>query len=1077
MSVPTVFLSAASVDLREWRDVLDGAFRRAGFRVLTQDKSLSSAPGNVKRLLTETIAESDYIIHLAGLGYGSDATDPFPEEPDFHCSWTQFEYYLGHQQKKDVIAFVCAPALSKPGFAETGADAADIARKQRLQRAHRLRVERGTFENTPLPNTPEGRTSNETINSIADLLTAVAAAVGTLHKLDRNICENAQHQLRDLAEGVGSANYKLDEIMALLRPAAAAPPFQLPLAASQYFGRAALVADLTARLRRQKRTEVWGGPGMGKTALAAEAVASIVGVDPASLPASPFPHGVVFLDLYLHKGSLDNAWNALANAFDDSLPTDMPADARAAKACARRRALIIVEGAEELGSKLDDFTAVLAPESTLLVLTRDEKQTAAAHRIRLDDLLQANDALALLRHLAGAAVPQTILGAVQARLGGHPLALTWAGSQLGDSTQPPANFLRDLEAETFAKLTEPGGNPEHTLRWMFDRSVRLMGNPTSTVLAAAARISEPFDVDLAEIAGGKEDDLQRLVQLSFLLASVEGWQFAHALAAQYARELQMPNGLLQKLGRWVIDAIAFADVRCQTEGTTPLGLAVAHATALLAHDTAERALGSVASALTYHHEGDTVGIRRGRIDIARRAVDAVRQWHEHAAEEERSTPSCQRELSVSLNRLGDLAVAQGDLAAALRYFTQSKTIAERLVASDPTNAAWQHDLSVSLNKFGDLAVAQGDLVAALRYCTESKTIHESLAAIDPANAEWQHAFSVALGRLGDLAVAQGDPVAALRYFTQSKTICESLAAIDPANAAWQRYLSVTLNKLGDLALGQGDLVAALRYFNQCKTMRERFAAIDPADTEWQRALSVSLIKLGDLAVAQRDLTAASPYFIQSKAIFERLAASDPANAAWQHDLSVSLLKLGDLAVAQDELAAALGYFTQCKTILESLAANDPANAAWQRDLSVSLIKLGDLAVAQRDLTAASLYFTQSKAIIERLAASDPANAAWQRDLAVSHFKLYQFAGKSGYKAMMETELRATFDVLEGMKSRGMHMDTPSAQLHAQLYRRFGSVRKSVYEGRSSVKGDRDGRQERGSKEAGSRRSRVFFWDP
>ena len=44
MSAPTVFLSAATVDLKDWRDVLHGAFSRAGFRVLTQDQSLRSAP-------------------------------------------------------------------------------------------------------------------------------------------------------------------------------------------------------------------------------------------------------------------------------------------------------------------------------------------------------------------------------------------------------------------------------------------------------------------------------------------------------------------------------------------------------------------------------------------------------------------------------------------------------------------------------------------------------------------------------------------------------------------------------------------------------------------------------------------------------------------------------------------------------------------------------------------------------------------------------------------------------------------------------------------------------------------------
>ena len=67
-----------------------------------------------------------------------------------------------------------------------------------------------------------------------------------------------------------------------------------------------------------------------------------------------------------------------------------------------------------------------------------------------------------------------------------------------------------------------------------------------------------------------------------------------------------------------------------------------------------------------------------------------------------------------------------------------------------------------------------------------------------------------------------------------------------------------------------------------------------------------------------------------------------------------------------------------------------------------------------------------------LAASDPANAEWQRDLAFSHFKLFQFAQKSGDEAMMQSELHACFLVLGGMKQRGLHMDPPIANLHAQL---------------------------------------------
>ncbi len=178
----TLFLSAASADLKEWRDVLHGAFSRAGFRVLTQEQSLGAAPGDVYRLLTQHLDESDCIIHLAGMAYGSDAEPAFAEMPGFQCSWTQFEYYYAHSCGKDVIAFVCAPDLSKKDFVEEVKDNADGERKKRLQEEHRERVRLGKFDGTPLAG-KVGRTLNESVHTFADLLKAVAATVRTLTKL------------------------------------------------------------------------------------------------------------------------------------------------------------------------------------------------------------------------------------------------------------------------------------------------------------------------------------------------------------------------------------------------------------------------------------------------------------------------------------------------------------------------------------------------------------------------------------------------------------------------------------------------------------------------------------------------------------------------------------------------------------------------------------------------------------------------------------------------------------------------------------------------------------------------------
>ena len=72
-------------------------------------------------------------------------------------------------------------------------------------------------------------------------------------------------------------------------------------------------------------------------------------------------------------------------------------------------------------------------------------------------------------------------------------------------------------------------------------------------------------------------------------------------------------------------------------------------------------------------------------------------------------------LSVSRERLGDLAAAAGDLAGAGEHYRAGLAIAERLAAADPTNTEWQRDLSISRERLGDLAVAAGDPTGAAEH--------------------------------------------------------------------------------------------------------------------------------------------------------------------------------------------------------------------------------------------------------------------------------------------------------------------------------------------------------------------------
>jgi tetratricopeptide (TPR) repeat protein len=105
-------------------------------------------------------------------------------------------------------------------------------------------------------------------------------------------------------------------------------------------------------------------------------------------------------------------------------------------------------------------------------------------------------------------------------------------------------------------------------------------------------------------------------------------------------------------------------------------------------------------------------------------------------------------------------------------YEAKRDIISRLATSDPGNADWQRDLSAAYNKIGDVQVAQGDLKAALKSYSDGRAIFERLAKSDPGNVGWQRDLSVAYNKIGDVQVAQGDLKAALKSYQDDLAIAD-----------------------------------------------------------------------------------------------------------------------------------------------------------------------------------------------------------------------------------------------------------------------------------------------------------------
>jgi tetratricopeptide (TPR) repeat protein len=140
--------------------------------------------------------------------------------------------------------------------------------------------------------------------------------------------------------------------------------------------------------------------------------------------------------------------------------------------------------------------------------------------------------------------------------------------------------------------------------------------------------------------------------------------------------------------------------------------------------------------------------------------------------------------------------------------------------------------------------------------------------------------------------------------------------------------------------------------------------------------------------------------------------------------------------AQGDLTAALAAYRASLEIRARLAAADPGNALWQRDLSVSHDRIGDVLSAQGDLTAALAAYRASLEIRARLAAADPGNAGWQRDLWVSYWRMASMTEQTGSGDARQW-WRKAYDVLSGMKQRGLFVSAQDEQFLSQLRAKIG----------------------------------------
>uniref|UniRef100_UPI0040577D0B tetratricopeptide repeat protein n=1 Tax=Candidatus Electronema sp. TaxID=2698783 RepID=UPI0040577D0B len=588
------------------------------------------------------------------------------------------------------------------------------------------------------------------------------------------------------------------------------PPRHLPSLDTCFLGRDKQLAELLPLLHPGKVVAVCGPGGMGKSALAAQAVHQL---EPAR-----FPDGIIFHSFYSHP-RIEQALQRSAKAFGIEAKPSL--EIAVEDALAGRKALLILDGAEEA----DDLPALLKLRGGCEVLITSRKRSdAPGARLDLKPLAE-QDAAAVFREYSGVAEDDASVAGICKILDGWPVGLRIAGRYCSSTGESAADYLRFLSKVPFKRLAS-GEHQEENAALLLRRSVEKVSADTRLALGLAGCLAfapiarEPVMAVLDGDELRSADALGELVNYGLLEKREERWQISHALVHTYAREeLALSKEELARLAQYYI-TFCEAQSAAGKEGYAILDGERAHCQRLI-----ESCLESnLWQEVQYLVRAITI------------YLDMQGHWTEQLAALEMNLTAARQEGDRNdehwcLNSLGYTCYRRGEHEQALSWYEQSLAIAREL--------GDRQGEGVTLNNRAIIYLQQGKHELALEQYKQSLSIQREIGDRKGEGAT--------LNNIGRLYRSQGDNETALQYYEQCLPIVREIGN--------KLLEGGTLNNIAAIVGAQGKPAKALEYFKQGLAIAQELGNRDgEIRTCWN--LSLTYLDLGDIAQAEEHISQA-----------------------------------------------------------------------------------------------------------------------------------------------------------------------------------------------------------------------------
>jgi tetratricopeptide (TPR) repeat protein len=315
-------------------------------------------------------------------------------------------------------------------------------------------------------------------------------------------------------------------------------PLDLPQRTPYFTDRENELAELIEALQPGKVVTLFGPGGMGKTALAVEAL--WIMTEGGAKHPEIFPDGVMFYSFY-GKPDTDLVFEQIIRHYGEE-PKPTPEDA-ARRALAGKEALLILDGTEAA----DNINAVLDVRGNCGVLVTSRSR-GDAPEVRHDiPPLERDDAADLLKAWAGdRAKNEQAIEDICDLVGGLPLAVKLAGHYMQANDIDDVDYLKWLEITPLQAL-DHGERRLDSVPVLMEKGMEQVSDTAASVLSVVGLlgfdlferewISASIEIDEHEIVRS----LGELTKYGLIIRDNERYKVSHSLVLTFAHE-RMPTG-------------------------------------------------------------------------------------------------------------------------------------------------------------------------------------------------------------------------------------------------------------------------------------------------------------------------------------------------------------------------------------------------------------------------------------------------------------------------------------------------------------------------------------------------------